>query len=379
MIRTYMIDDELPAIEELRYLLQSYPEVEMLGHFQDPLAALDSLDKPDLVFMDIDMPHINGIELALRLQGKHPGTIVVFVTAYSDYSLDAFRAYPLDYILKPVDGERFRHTMERVTELHRLRALDRNAESTFRIRCFGKFEISRIGAELETMKLSNRKLKELFAYLIYRYGKPVTRGELLDLLFEGVDDKKTVNYLHVTLYNIRNMLESFGISRSLILIKENYTTEIAPGVCDYADFTTFVRSNAVIEAENAAQAEKLVHTYLGAYLDEEDYPWAVETREWLESEYEKLLSRLAEYHAHAGRLERAETFLNELIEYNPISEEGNNGLLDLYMESGRHKDYMKHIRRYAKVLKEELGETPEARYILHYKRLMENLKQQNDI
>lgn len=378
MIRTYMIDDELPAIEELQYLLQSYPEVEVLGHFQDPLAALDGIDKPDLVFMDIDMPHINGIELALRMQGKHPGTVVVFVTAYSDYSLDAFRAYPLDYILKPVDPERFSHTMERVTELHRLRALDRNDEGAFRIRCLGKFEISRNGAEMETMKLSNRKLKELFAYLIYRYGKPVTRGELLDLLFEGLDDKKTVNYLHVTLYNIRNMLESFGIPCSLILIKENYTTEIAQGVCDYVDFTTFVKSNASIGAENALLAEKMAHTYLGAYLEEEDYPWAVETREWLESEYEKLLSRLAEYHAHTGKPGRAETLLNELIEYNPLSEEGNNGLLDLYMESARHNDYIKHLRRYAKVLKEELGETPEARYILHYKRLIENLKQQND-
>ncbi len=369
MIKAYIIDDERPALQELEYLLGGYPDIEVTRVFEDPLNALGEIeaDKPDVVFLDIDMPHMNGIELGIKIQALRAGIIIVFVTAYSEYSLEAFNAYPLDYILKPIDEERFRQTIEHVIEQHKLRQKVSNNRQDIFIRCFGRLEITKNGQTKESMKLTNKKLKELLAYLIHRFGKPVTRKELLQLLFDGVEDKKTVNYLHVTVYNIRNMLESFGIDRSQVLIKENYTLEIAPEICDYVDFVNFIATQPVVDAANVQEVERLIALYSGAYLEEDDYTWTVDTREWLEECFESLLLKLATYYDANGKFERAEHALLRLLNKNPLSEQGNAILMDIYIARQRYDKFINHYLNYKKVLTEELGVEPEEKFTAYYK------------
>lgn len=375
MIRACIIDDELPALQELEYLLGEYREIEVAGLFEDPLEALKSIElkKPDVVFLDIDMPHMNGIELALKIQSMRLGIIIIFVTAYSEYSLEAFRAYPLDYILKPIDDQRFKQTMTHVIEQHELRQSNLRNKNTVSIRCFGRLEVTKTGENKESLKLSNKKLKELLAYLIHHCGKPVTRKELLQLLFEGVEDKKTINYLHVTVYNIRNMLESFGIDRSLVLIKENYSLEIASGVCDYVDFVNFIANNLTIEASNILEAERLIGLYKGPYLEEDDYIWGLETREWLENQFEKLLFKVAAFYDSAGKMRKAEAALLRLLELNPLSEDGNQALLEMYLGYKKIEKYIRHYENYAKELKQELNISPADKYVRYYMTFTERM------
>lgn len=381
MIKTYIIDDELPATQELEYLLGGYREIDVAGIFEDPLEALRNIEihKPDVVFLDIDMPHMNGIELGLKIQSLRAGIIIVFVTAHSEYSLEAFKAYPLDYILKPIDEERFKQTMAHVTEQYTLRQMNFRSQNSVAIRCFGNLEIVKNGQNKESMKLSNRKIKELLAYLIHRHGNPVTRQELLRLLFAGEQDKKTVNYLHVLVYNIRNMLESFGIDRSLVLIKENYTMEIARGVCDYVDFAEFITNNLTVDAANVSEAERLIGLYKGAYLEEDDYIWALETREWLDERFETLLVRLAAYYNSAGKLPKAEQALLRLLDKNPLSEQGNSALLDIYIAHRFNDKFVLHYLNYKRVMLEELGIEPEERFTAYYKRLLQDVVESDTV
>ena len=368
MIKAYVVDDELPALQELEYLLERYEDIEVAGVFEDPLEAVKNVlrDKPDVVFLDIDMPYINGIELALKIQTLRAGIIIIFVSAYTEYSLQAFKAYPLDYILKPIDEDRFRETMEHVVEQYRLRQTDARNQSKASIRCFGSLEVTKSGTHIENLKLSNRKIKELFAYLIYRYGKSVPRRELMKLLFDGVEDKKTINHLHVTVYNLRNMLESFGIDRSLVEIKENYTLEMANGVCDYIDFVNFINNNPLLNVANVGEAKRIIELYKGSYLEEEDYIGAIDIREWLEERFESLLLKLANYYITLGKLQKAEQFLLRLVDKNPLAEDGNKALLQLYMSERDGDKYIKFYKKYVEVLNEELGAKPDAKYTRYY-------------
>ena len=113
-IRTLIVDDEPLAREGIRMLLRKDPDFEVVDEAQNGKAAVEAIKKlrPDLVFLDVQMPHMNGIEVVARLDADHM-PVVVFVTAYDQYALEAFEHHALDYLLKPFDDERFEKALER--------------------------------------------------------------------------------------------------------------------------------------------------------------------------------------------------------------------------------------------------------------------------
>lgn len=304
MIKVFLIDDEYLAIKELEFLMEDYKNVEIIGKFINPIEALKALEEqiPDVVFLDIDMPCMNGLELALKIQNLKSRIDIVFVTAYSKYCLEAFEIYAIDYILKPIGRERFQKTMERLVENNRLKLLDDKYKKSPYIKCFGKLEVAKEEEEKKILKLGNGKTKELFAYLINRHGKPVTKQDILKNVFNDIESPKALNNLYVIMYNIRKLLKEFAIDRSIISINDNYTIEISNGVCDFVDFTRFIADNPSIDKDNIENAEKAAEIYKGAYLEQEDYPWAIETREWLEKENEEMLLKMALCYYSLGKI-----------------------------------------------------------------------------
>jgi two-component system, LytTR family, response regulator len=117
-IRTLIIDDEPLAREGLRLLLNEDPVFSVIDECENGKAALASIvaSAPDLIFLDIQMPGMSGLEmLSLLPSDKLP--LVVFVTAHDRYAVDAFEVNALDYLLKPVQAERFRATVARVKQM----------------------------------------------------------------------------------------------------------------------------------------------------------------------------------------------------------------------------------------------------------------------
>ena len=105
MASVIIVDDELNALKMLELELnQSFSDLEIIGTFQNPLDALSVIQKeqPDILFVDIEMPNLNGFDLVRELDIKN--TQVIFVTAYSQYAIQAIKANALDYLLKPLDS-----------------------------------------------------------------------------------------------------------------------------------------------------------------------------------------------------------------------------------------------------------------------------------
>lgn len=111
-IKTLIIDDEQPARDLIRHFLKSHTEIEILGEFSDGFAGAKAIQdlKPDLIFLDIQMPKITGFEM-LELIDEPP--VVVFSTAYDQYAIKAFEMNAVDYLLKPYSGERFDQALEK--------------------------------------------------------------------------------------------------------------------------------------------------------------------------------------------------------------------------------------------------------------------------
>jgi two-component system response regulator LytT len=115
-LTTLLVDDEALACEELAYLLKDFPEVEVAATGRNGLEAVDLIQRvePDLVFLDVQMPGLDGMGVVRQL--RELGVDLphfIFVTAYDQYAIEAFRVEALDYLLKPVDKGRLAETMER--------------------------------------------------------------------------------------------------------------------------------------------------------------------------------------------------------------------------------------------------------------------------
>ncbi len=115
MIKVLIVDDEFHAREELAVLLQELGEVEIIGNCASAMDAIKVInhEHPDVVFLDIKMPVLDGFDL-LGMIDDEVMPYVVFVTAFDEYALKAFEEKTLDYLLKPVDPERLAKTMEKI-------------------------------------------------------------------------------------------------------------------------------------------------------------------------------------------------------------------------------------------------------------------------
>lgn len=116
-IRTILVDDEPLAIQGLELRLQAHEDVEIIDKCQNGREAIRAIKthKPDLVFLDIQMPGFDGFSVVQGLMEVEP-PLFVFVTAYSDHAIRAFEANAMDYLMKPVDEARLADTLERVRQ-----------------------------------------------------------------------------------------------------------------------------------------------------------------------------------------------------------------------------------------------------------------------
>src|SRR5690242_13256455 len=117
MIRTLIIDDEAPARSRIKRMLSIFRDIEIMGEAENGLQALDKIQihKPDAVFLDIEMPELDGIWVAASLLADGP--TVVFVTAYDEYALKAFEVCAMDYLLKPITETRLESVVQKLRRI----------------------------------------------------------------------------------------------------------------------------------------------------------------------------------------------------------------------------------------------------------------------
>jgi two-component system LytT family response regulator len=115
-LRALIVDDEYPARQEMRFILGKFPEIEVVGeaaNAQEALALIKALDY-SVLFLDVSMPGMDGLELGAAIRELEDPPYVVFVTAYDEYALKAFEVDAIDYVLKPIDEARLRMAINKV-------------------------------------------------------------------------------------------------------------------------------------------------------------------------------------------------------------------------------------------------------------------------
>ena len=130
MIRVIIVDDEELARDEMRFLLKEQ-EIELVGEASNGAEAIELVEreKPDLMFLDIQMPEMNGFQVLNKLLEAGDVPLIIFATAYDQYAIKALEHNAFDYLLKPIDKERLSGALARVRK-----SLPRRDEYTERLR-----------------------------------------------------------------------------------------------------------------------------------------------------------------------------------------------------------------------------------------------------
>ena len=130
MLKAMIVDDEAPARSEMRFLLDELGQAEVVAEAASVRDAIEKLKEfpCDVIFLDINMPEATGLQLADALRRLRFPPAVVFVTAYSEYALDAFKVNAIDYLVKPVETDRLAQAISRVREHVSLHAQAQHSE-----------------------------------------------------------------------------------------------------------------------------------------------------------------------------------------------------------------------------------------------------------
>lgn len=119
-LRALIVDDESPARKELRYLLKPFSEIQIVGEADNALEALELINNLEysVVFLDIDMPGLQGIELAKQLQERGNSPAIIFTTAHEEFAVKAFSVNAIDYLLKPINPKRLAQSLQKIITHH---------------------------------------------------------------------------------------------------------------------------------------------------------------------------------------------------------------------------------------------------------------------
>ncbi len=361
-MKVILIDDEKAMHIIMKRMLARYPDIEIVGSFLETAGAFSFLmnQEVDLVFVDISMPRENGLEFAERLRASGRETNIVFITSHKEYALFAFDVFAFDYIVKPVEQERLFKTVQRaLDDKYSKRSLLEKREPTLnevQFNCFGGIDIqSTLGVRA---KWKSSKSAELFGYLVVHKGRLVSRARLIEDMFGEMPKKNAETYLNTTAYQLRKVLEAFGLKESLYSDSNHYALSLNHVKVDLVTFEDGCRQISVVDGTNLEQALELEQLYVGDLFGDRAFGWAWNEIERLSLMYTSLTQRLSVALLNKGEAQAAIRLLSKLMTNNELDEESFLLLMKALALQENKEALIRQYAQYAETLEREIGMKP---------------------
>jgi len=236
-MRVFLVDDEALAVKRLSRMLTATGRVEIAGSATDPVDAVQAVlnAKPDVLFLDIEMPGMTGFEMLAKLD---PQPVIVFTTAYDRYALQAFGVNSIDYLLKPIEQAQLDRALDKIDRLRggaeprqEIRELlDRLSAAAAQQPEYPTRIASRIGERVEFVELS--RVTHLFAADKLTYAATSAKNYVVDHsiqeLEQKLDPRKFIRIHRASLLNLDYVydLHAMFAGRMLVRLKDEKKTEL---------------------------------------------------------------------------------------------------------------------------------------------------------
>jgi DNA-binding LytR/AlgR family response regulator len=231
-VKALIVDDEVPARTRLKRLLEKYDDLVIIGEAADGLSALEEIErlKPDIVFLDIEMPELDGLEVAETL--KEDGPRVVFVTAYNEHALKAFELSAADYLVKPIAEARLDATIRKLQKEHSknpkhsyselIEALtEKQTSRRLAVRCGAKFIV------FDPDNISAIVARDHYAAIVAD-GRELLADDSLDILEKRLNAKQFIRIHRSAIINIHFLkeLEREGDRKYIAVLNDSSKTRV---------------------------------------------------------------------------------------------------------------------------------------------------------
>jgi two-component SAPR family response regulator len=285
-----IVDDEIDTLKDIDYYVQKYNKLNSTVLCINPLEALNQAEKIcfDIALLDIELPAMDGLELAERLFEICPKIKIVFITAYNNYATEAFNINAIDYVLKPIREERLFKALDRLfyKKIESVHEKDNKAE--LYVYMFKNFIVK---SGQETIKWDRQKAFELFAYLLENRNIPIHKEKLCDLFWPDSEPKKALVNLQTSIYSIRKTLEKYNnYEISIEYSVSNYILNTKKVWIDVVEFETILQK--AIHLKDINLLKNGISIYSGEYLDEEGWMWSEPKKQELRKKYKIALENL---------------------------------------------------------------------------------------
>lgn len=377
MIKAVIIDDEKNAIEALRNVIADLDQIEIVGTFTNPLKALEQIRELTchVVFLDIEMPGMQGLEMAEKILELDRAHHIIFITAYDQYAVEAFEVNAIDYLLKPVRRERMAKTVEKLLESSQNLREHKEPIKEGRISCFGAFQLQLDPEHGKEVKWRTNKARELLAYLVHHREKSVHKERILAELWPDMEIERAIVYLHSCIYQIRKVIKQYGLDSCMKVDyhSHRYHLEMNGISCDSDEFVNMASSIKEMTRDNIHLYERAATLYRGHYFEENDFPWANEYKQQLFMYYIQMLKKMAAVYMEEGMYTEAILRLKQLLAKEPLQEECHDMLLICYAKTGERAALAAHFEGMRKLYFEELSMDVKPSTIELYEELYEHL------
>ncbi|SFM46618.1 Two-component response regulator, SAPR family, consists of REC, wHTH and BTAD domains [Gracilibacillus orientalis] len=332
-----LFDDEPLALDFLEHQLNLVRNVNVIGKYShaNVEAVSENIKKSDVIFLDIKMPGLNGLELAETILKIKPDLPIVFVTAYDKYAIQAFELNALDYILKPVQLNRLKKTVKRIESYIKNSSINPyESAKHLTINVLGEFTFQLNSDDTRIISWRTTNAQETFLYLLHHHSKIVSKSELVELLFPNMDVNKANSLLYVTIYQVRQALSEFNKYISIRSIQNGYVLKLDNTSIDKEVWENELDKAPKIDIKTLDQQEKIMSYYKGTYLKKHDYLWAEGERYRLETIWVNHAFKIANYYYKHHFFDKSAIWFIQLSDLVPEDESVNFALMKIYAWKG---------------------------------------------
>lgn len=359
-MKAILIDDESLALDYLERLLCKIDGITIEGKFMDSLKAFEAvaLIKPDIVFLDVEMPGMNGIEFGEKIKTLKTDIQLIFVTAYSEHAVKAFDLDALDYLVKPVQLDRLERSLARFKPA----ASSVSSATEYRIRTFQRlaFIIMENGGERELqLKWRTSKVRSVFVYLLLQHGKPVRKDILLEEFWQDLPMDKGYVQLYSCIYQIRKTIASAELDISLANYEHTYQLALDGVSLDSEEWIKQLKLLPELTENTSPLYEQTLSAYSGTFLEEENHSWVDNERERLNLLWFQQMTKLANFFDAEGKVTEAITAFLRIQSVFPYLEANYLSLMKLYKDLGDYHSVRQQFSLLKEMLLEEYGTEPE--------------------
>lgn len=353
-LKVFLIDDEALAINNLEIYLGQIGGIEVVGKYTNPLFAFKELEKAevDVVFLDMEMGEMHGLQFATKLMASFPQVDIIFVTAHPQYALEAFEVNAIDYLMKPINLERLTQAIDKAREKKKLydsakQKIDYKKHLLV-VRSFGAFCL--FDSQQNEVKWRTKKGKELFALLFHHDGKAVHRARIMDELWPELSEDAGVTLLHTTVYQVRRMFKEMGFSQSITFLNKQYALSVEVE-SDVAQFKSLLKSTQV----KPASIKKILELYKGKYMEGEDYQWALYEQANLNRSFLNYLKQYISSQTEEPSDYIVERCLEKMTELEPYNEKYMGLLLRHYSVTNQTRKMIVSFQEFKGKWAKEIG------------------------